>query len=672
MPSAAERIRVLREQLRYHNYRYYVLDDPEISDHQYDMLMRELRELEQVHPELITPDSPTQRVGSVIEGDFPKVEHPIPMTSLGDAFEVEEVRAWLGRAQKLLPAETPLEFVVEPKIDGLAVAMTYEDGMLVRGATRGDGRIGEDVTANLRTIHAIPLRIPAQSGKDAPTAPARIEVRGEIYMPRDRFDDFNKRALERGERTFANPRNAAAGSLRQLDPAITAARPLSFFGYAIGYVEGATINSQWQALEYLRTLGFPVNRDIARFSDIEQVIAYCQEWMGKRDTLNYEADGVVIKIDDFLTQQRLGIVGNAPRWAVAFKFPAREEITKLLDVGVNVGRTGVLTPYAILEPVEIGGVTVRQATLHNFDDLARKDVRIGDTVVVKRAGDVIPQVMQPVLSLRTGLEKPVALPTHCPVCGEPVVRRDGEVAIYCVNVACPAKLARQVEHFAWTMDIEGFGSRLAEIFVEKGLLKDVADLYALRYEQLITLEGFEVTRTNNLLRAIEASKRQPLWRLISSLGISGIGTTVAQQLARHFRSLDALMAATVEDLRQLGGIGPTIAESIVDFFSRRRHRDIIAKLRAAGVRMEEEMQSNGPAPLLGKTFVITGTLPSMSRERASELIEQHGGKVAGSVSAKTDYLLVGDNPGGTKYEKARKLNTPMISEDDLSRLIGQS
>ncbi len=671
MPSVEERIRELSAQIRYHNHRYHVLNDPEISDHQYDLLFRELLELEALHPELIASDSPTQRVGAPPQEELGKVEHPYPMTSLGNAFSADELRDWLTRAQRLLPEGMPLAFVVEPKIDGLAVALTYENGRLLRGATRGDGHIGEDVTLNLRTVSTVPLRIPV-SGSETP--PSRIEVRGEVYIPRDQFKALNRRLEAEGAKTFANPRNAAAGSLRQLDANITAARPLSLFAYAIGYVAGAQIGSQWGALDYLRRMGFPVNRDIARFEDFEQVIAYCLEWMSRRDSLNYEADGVVIKIDDFAVQKRLGIVGNAPRWAVAFKFPAREETTRLLDVGANVGRTGVITPYAILEPVDIGGVTVRQASLHNYEDIARKGIKIGDMVVVKRAGDVIPQVVKPVESMRTGAERDVVLPTHCPICGESVVKPEGEVAAHCVNAACPARLVRQVEYFAsrGAMDIEGFGSRLAEIFVERGLLHDVADFYYLQRDAILNTEGFDVTRTDNLLASIAASKDRPLWRLIAALGIGNVGGTVAQLVSKEYRSLDRLMAATQEELQQLEGIGPTIAASIADFFGRPRHREIIAKLKHAGVRTEEEVvQPTGAAlPLTGKTFVITGTLPSLSRDQAKALIEQFGGKVTGSVSAKTDYLLMGASPG-SKQEKALKLGVPILSEDDLHHLIGE-
>ena len=675
MSSVEERLSDLRERIRYHNYRYHVLDDPEISDPQYDMLFRELIEIEEAHPELVTPDSPSQRVGAPPQEALGKVEHPVPMTSLANAFDEDDLESWLARIVRALPEDAPLAFVVEPKIDGLAVALTYEDGILVRGATRGNGQIGEDVTPNLRTIPAVPLRIPTNPTQEAARPPARIEVRGEVYMPKIEFEALNRRMEEQQERLFANPRNAAAGALRQLDPSVTANRPLSLFAYAIGYAEGVALESQWAALDYMRTLGFPINRDITHLTDFEEVITHCREWMEKRDALNYEVDGIVVKIDDIATQQRLGIVGRRPRWAIAFKFPAREETTKLLDVGHNVGRTGVITPFAILEPVEIGGVTVRKATLHNYEDLARKDIRIGDTVVVKRAGDVIPQVVKPVESLRTGSERAVEVPALCPVCGEPVFKPEGEVFVYCENTTCPARLVRQIEAFTWrsSMDIEGFGPKLAAQFVEAGLLRDVADFYGLRErrQEILDLEGFDVKRTDSLLAAIEASKAQPLGRVLVGLGIRGVGGSVAHLLAREYHSMSRLMQASPEELQQLEGIGPNLAQGVVGFLKSQRNRALIDKLRRAGVTMSaEERARSGPQPLLGKTFVITGTLPSMSREKAAAMIAEHGGNVKGSVSAKTDYLLAGDKAGAGKTDKARKLEIPTIDEATLLRMIG--
>jgi DNA ligase (NAD+) len=602
------------------------------------------------------------------------------MTSLTDAFSRDEVQQWLTRAQRLLPTGEPLSFVAEPKIDGLAVALTYEQGLLVRGATRGDGVTGEDITANVRTIRNIPLRIPVAN--DVPPPPV-IEVRGEIYMPRDLFAAMNAEREARGEPTFANPRNAAAGSVRQLDPTITASRPLRLFAYAVGYVEGVEISTQAQALEWLRQLGFSVNADILECDDFDRVLDYCEEWMARRERLNYEADGVVIKINAFETQRRLGIVGNAPRWAVAFKFPSREATTRLLEIAVNVGRTGVLTPYAVLEPVQLSGVTIRQASLHNLDDLARKDIRAGDVVVVQRAGDVIPQVVRPVVELRDGSQVPFEPPTSCPSCGQPVERTPGEVALYCVNPSCPAQTLRLVEHWAsrGAMDVDGLGIRVAEQLIAAGLVHDVADLYRLTREQLLALEGFQERRADNLLAAIDASRQRPLWRLLTALGIAGVGAKAAQVLADRFRSLDALRAADEAALQEIEGIGPTTAASLVSYFGRPATAGLLERLRAGGVSMADAMpevagevagEPLGEATLEGLTFVVTGTLPAMSREQAEAFIVAHGGKVAGSVSAKTSYLVVGDKPGSSKFNKAQQLGIPMLDEPGLLALVGSS
>ncbi len=666
------RAQKLRTLIRHHNYRYYTLNDPEITDAEYDALMRELRAIEEAHPELITPDSPTQRVGAEPLEAFDKVEHPYPMTSLSDAFSREEVEGWLDRALQLLPQGISLEFVAEPKIDGLAAALTYEGGLLRRAATRGDGRIGEDITENARTIRNVPLRIPV--GDDI-SPPPLIEVRGEIYIPRDLFDRLNERRLAEGEGAFANPRNAAAGSVRQLDPRVTARRPLRFFAYAIGHVQGIEIETQWASLQYLRDLGFAVNEDIRLFTGLQKVLRYCEEWMDKRDALNYEADGVVIKINDLNTQQRLGIVGNAPRWAVAYKFPAREATTRLHGIKTNVGRTGVLTPYAILEPVRIGGVTIRQASLHNFDDLERKDIREGDLVVVRRAGDVIPQVVGPVEGVRDGSEEPFPTPKACPACGEPVISREGEVDVYCGNASCPAQIVRRVEYWAsrGAMDIEGLGIKLAEQLVQEGLIADAADLYALEKSSLLELEGFAERRAQNLIRAITNSRERPLWRVLVGLGIRGVGNAVARMLTDHYRSIDDLQEASPEELMELEGIGPGIAEAIADFFSRPSNRTLLERLRERGVSLQdEEREKRGAAPLEGVTIVMTGTLPSMSRREAKELIMVHGGRVTGSVSGRTTYLLAGDRPGSTKTQAAEREGVPIIDEDDLYELIDHS
>lgn len=671
--SPAARASVLRASLHHHNYRYHVLDDPEITDAEFDALLRELKDIEAAHPELKTADSPTQRVGGVAQERFRKQQHPEPMLSLGNVFGEDELRAWHDRALKLLPQGTELSFVVEPKIDGLSVLLHYEHGKFALGATRGDGEVGEDVTANLRTVQTIPLAIPVDGGKT--TAPERLVVRGEVYMERDAFARFNEEQAARGEKVYANPRNFAAGSLRQLDPAVTAARPLRLWAYQIVRLEGFTggMQSQWEALDLLRRLGFPVAHECTRLATIDDVAAFCAAWPERRDALPYETDGLVIKIDQRAVQERLGAVGNAPRWAVAYKFPSTEVVTKLNAIGVNVGRTGVLMPFAELEPAQIGGVIVRNATLHNADYIRERDIRIGDRVVVKRAGEVIPQVLRSVPELRTGAEQVFELPAECPACGEKVVKQEDEVATYCVNSACPAQLVRSVEYFVsrGAMDIDGFGIRQAEQFVEAGLLHDVADIFAITSGDLEGLPGFQQKRIDKLVAAIAAAKERPVWRVLTALGIRGVGEVVAQNLIEHFGSLDALENATAEDFAGITGIGPILAESVIEWFSHPHNRRIVEKLRAAGVRMVEERApagEGGPKPLDGLVFVITGTLPTYGREQASEMIRAAGGKVTGSVSAKTSYLVAGE-AGGGKLDKARKLNVPVIDEAALLELL---
>jgi DNA ligase (NAD+) len=672
MSDIQQELAELRQQISYHLYRYHTLDDPIISDAEYDRLVNRLRELEAEHPEMVTPDSPTQRVGAPPLDSFEKVIHPIPMTSLSNAFDDEDMRNWLARIGRLLPEGltiSDLEFVVEPKIDGLAIALTYESGVMVQGATRGDGTEGENVTANIRTIKSIPLRIPARP--DGPAAPARIEVRGEVYMPIADFNKFNQRQLDKGDKVFANPRNAAAGSLRQLDSSITARRPLSFFGYAIGYVEGAQIDTQQQALSYLRNLGFPINPDILHTGDFEEVLRFIHAWMQRRDNLTYDADGVVVKINDFALQQQLGVVGNAPRWAIAYKFPAREATTKLLEIKTNVGRTGQITPYANLEPVNIGGVTVRQATLHNFDDLAKKDIREGDTVVVKRAGDVIPQVVKPILDLRPPDSRPYRPPARCPTCGEPLVRLGDEIALFCTNAVCPAQLVRQVEYFVsrTAMDIEGFGIKIGEQLVNERLIKDIADIYYLERDQLLRLEGFADKKVDNLLAAIEASKQQPFERFLTGLGIRYVGSVVAGLVVAAYPAIDKLQQASQEELETIEGVGPRIAESLVEWFSRPPNQALIDKFRQAGLTLEvtQPVTAGITQSLDGLTFVITGTLPTWSRDEAKTFIEQHGGKVTGSVSKNTDYLVVGEQTG-SKLSKAQALGVPTLDEEGLRTL----
>lgn len=671
----ARRVAELRAAIEEANYHYYVLDQPQISDAAYDALMRELQALETAHPELVTPESPTRRVSGQPASQFAKVRHPQPMLSLGNAMDEAALREWReSRVLKLLGRDTPISYVVEPKIDGLAVALTYRAGLLVQGATRGDGEVGEDVTANLRTVRGIPLRLRSPVATGLPLA-TLIEVRGEVYMRRADFAALNARLAASGEKTFANPRNSAAGSLRQKDPALTASRPLRFFAYGVGPFEGVALSSQWQTLQYLRALGFPVNADARHFDDFEELIAYCRTWMDHRERLPYEADGLVIKVDSFAQQRELGAVQRDPRWAIAFKFPAREAVTRLVNIVVNVGRTGVITPIAELEPVVIGGVTVRNASLHNADYIAERDIRIGDYVTVQRAGDVIPYVVGPLLELRTGAEQPWVFPERCPACGTPLERQEGEVAWRCPNFGiCPAQLVRRVEHFVsrGAMNIVGIGERQAEQFVNMGWLQDVADLYQLTPEHFAGVEGYGPKRVANLLHAIDRSRRRPLERLIVGLGIRYVGSVAAAALASHFGSLDAIMAASEAELQAVEGIGPVVAASVVDFFSREANRHLVEKLRAAGLRL------SGAAPraqagtgLAGKSFVLTGTLPSLTREQAAELIKAHGGKVSESVSKKTSYVVVGAS-AGSKLARAEQLGVPVLDEAGLLALIGSA
>lgn len=664
----------LKAQIHFHNYRYHVLDAPVISDLEYDRLMNELKRIEAEHPDWITPDSPTQRTGAQPADRFEKVRHPAPILSLANAFGAADARAWFERIRKLDDRVEQAKFVVEPKIDGLSVVLHYRAGVFVRGATRGDGEVGEDITANLRTVRAIPLKIPVEAARlPAGGVPQYLVVRGEAFIPIKEFEALNKRLEEAGEKTYLNPRNTAAGSLRQLDPQLTASRPITLLVYQIVHAEGGDIpDTQWDVLAYLRALGFPVADIARRFANLDDAIAYAESWERKRDALPYETDGMVIKVDDLALAAELGYVGKDPRGAIAFKFPAREVTTTLLDIEVEVGRTGVLTPKAVLEPVEIGGVIVRSATLHNFDYIAEKDIRIGDRVLVKRAGEVIPYIIGPVIDARSGKEKKYKPPANCPACGQPVEHIEGEVAWYCVNAACPAQLLRNVEHFVsrGAMDIVGLGSKIVEQLIEAGLVRDVADLYALKREQLLELEGFADKKADNLIRAIEQSKRQSLARLIAALGIHGVGEVMAAELARRFPDLDALAKANAGDLQEIEGVGPNTAEAIADWFSRPFNQAVLKKLKAAGVWPRggtATVQSRASNALAGLTFVVTGTLPSMSRDEAKAFIEAHGGKVSDSVSKKTSYLVLGENPG-SKLEKAKSLGVKIINENELKKL----
>ena len=665
------RVERLRKVIREHQHRYYVLDDPSVSDAEFDALWRELVALEEKDPALRSDDSPTVRVGGATQDRFEKVRHPTQMLSLGNAFSADDMTAWNERVLRLLPSGTELSWVTEPKIDGLTVVLHYERGRFVLGATRGDGKVGEDVTANLRTVRSLPLQIPA-SGRRKP--PAKLVVRGEVYLETDDFARFNAAQEARGEKTYANPRNFAAGSLRQLDSTITAKRPLRLWAYQIIEARGLAVSSQWGALDALRDLGFPVTPQSRRWTSIDDVVQECASWGEERETLPYETDGLVIKIDEVALQERLGAVGNAPRWAIAYKYPSSEVVTRLERIGVNVGRTGVLMPYAELEPVEVGGVTVRNATLHNEDYIRERDIREGDSVVVKRAGEVIPQVLRALPDLRTGDEKPFEMPASCPVCGEPARRLEGEAATYCVNSACPEQLVRLVEYFVsrGAMDIEGFGIKQAELFVGEGFVKDVSDIFSLRAEQLEGLEGYKRKRIDNLIGAIEDAKARPVARCLTALGIRGVGGVVAETLVDHFSSIDAIGAADVEALEAVDGIGPILAQSVVDWFESPHNRTVVDKLRTAGVRLAEEKvapDAGTSAPLEGLTFVITGTLPTLSREQASARIKAAGGKVTSSVSKKTSYLVAGE-AAGSKLEKAQKLELAVIDEAELLRLIG--
>jgi DNA ligase (NAD+) len=653
--------------------------------------MLELRQLETDHPELVTPDSPTQRAGASPLAKFVKVRHPAPILSLASAFDAQGVRAWFERISRLDSRVREAGFVVEPKIDGLTVVLHYQEGRFIQGATRGDGEIGEDITANLRTIRALPLRLPASP--KGPEPPASLVVRGEAFMTIQDFKKLNQRLEESGGKTYLNPRNTAAGSLRQLDPSLTASRPLTLYIYSIVAGEGAGAStgigvapeedqagdldsdgfpeSQWETIEYLRSLGFPVP-ETRRVSSLDEAIAAAEDLAARRDNLHYEADGAVIKIDDLLLAAELGFVGRDPRGAIAYKFPAREVTTQLTEIRVNVGRTGVLTPYAVLEPVNIGGVIVRQATLHNFDYVKEKDIRAGDRVLVKRAGDVIPYVIGPIQAARTGEEHTYIPPETCPACGQAVENLPGEVAWYCVNVACPAQLIRNLEHFVsrGAMDIVGLGIRIVEQLVSVGLLRDVADLYYLKKDQLLALEGFAEKKAENLIESIDSSRKRPLSRLISALGIRGVGEVMASDLARHYSDLDALSNTTLEELQRIEGVGPNIAQAIVDWFSRPANHMVLEKLRAAGVwpRVAEQTRTDdAPQPFSGMTFVVTGTLPSFTRDEIKEYIQSLGGKVTDSVSKKTSYVVVGENPG-SKFDKAKNLGVAIVDEQALQKL----
>lgn len=662
----------LVKKLNYHNYRYHVLDDPIISDGEFDKDLALLQSVERDHPDWIPDDSPTRRAGSSISEKFSKVTHPHPVLSLANAFEYGGVLSWLERIEKIDQRVRDSDFVVEPKIDGLTVVLTYENGILFQGATRGDGIVGENITENIRTIRGIPLRIPVDPNGIA--APEHLVVRGEIYLRRDDFEKLNELNIQEGGKPYLNPRNTAAGSLRQLNPAVTAKRPLKLFAYNILESSDISINrTQMGTLNALRSLGFPVSPDILYAPDQKSLKEKVDSLADKRDQLAYEIDGLVIKLNDLRLADRLGFVGKDPRGAIALKFPAREMTTQLEGIGVNVGRTGVLTPYAILSPVEIGGVIVKQATLHNFDFIRDRDIRIGDTVMVKRAGDVIPYVIGPITDLRNGQQIPYAIPDKCPVCGEPVEESREDVAVYCINSACPAQLIRTVEHFAsrGAMDIGGMGIKVVEQIVHAGFVKDPADIYALTKTDLLTLDGFADKKAENLLNAVEQSKAQPLGRLVNALGIRGVGEVMAETLAGEFGSLENISNADYDSLTQIEGIGPNVAAAILDWFDNEKNKTVVTKLSAAGINPVNRKQSvtdDLSLPLAGKTIVVTGTLENFSRESVKETIQRFGGKTSESVSRNTDFVLAGAN-AGSKLTKAQQLGIAILDEESFLVMI---
>ena len=656
----------LKATLNVHNHRYYVLDDPVITDSEYDALMRELRALEEQDPQLITPDSPSQRVGAEPLSAFTSVQHPRPMLSLANAFSKEDMLAWRTRVSGLLEQER-YDMVCELKFDGLAVALTYENGLLVRGATRGDGLRGEDVTQNLRTIHSIPLTVPSDS-------PTRFEVRGEVYMTLSGFEQLNRQRQEAGEPLYVNPRNTAAGTVRQLDPRIAAQRPLDIFIYGLGYAEGPVPDTHWEMLQYFKSLGFRISPHSQPVHDVEEVESYFKRWEEHLADLDYAADGVVVKVNEIALQEQLGFVGREPRWAIAYKFPAEQATTKLLNIGINVGRTGSLNPFAELEPVVVGGATVKQASLHNEDDIHRRDIRIGDTVIVQRAGEVIPQVLGPVASLRTGEECVFQMPTECPVCGTTVVRPEGEAMHRCPNLSCPAQSSEALKHFVsrGAMDIEGVGESLCETLLDSGLVKDPADLYSLTKDNLLTLERMADKSAANVLAAIDASRSRPLPRVLIALGIPHVGGETADLLAQRYADIDALANATEEKLVEINAIGPIIAKSVADFFQDEASLAIISKLREAGVNLKsDEVKISGPGPWVGMNFVVTGKLDNYSRDQAQTLIKELGGSAVSSVSKKTSYLLAGAD-AGSKLTKAQSLKVPVIDEATFAQMVADA
>lgn len=663
--DAARRVEELRRLIRYHDRKYYVEHSPEISDAEYDALYAELLELERLHPDLVSPDSPTQRVGSELDGEFPTVEHRVPMLSLDNTYSEGELREFDARLCRFLGVQS-IEYYVELKIDGVAVSLTYEGGRLARGLTRGDGRVGEDITGNLRTLRSIPLVL---EGGDVPRF---IEVRGEVYLPRAEFARLNAEAEEKGERTFANPRNAAAGTLKHKDPKVVASRRLEFLAYSVGHSEGLDVSTQAELVERLRGLGFPTLKDGKVCRDIGEVVEFCESWRERRRKLAFDTDGMVVKVNSLAQQRELGTTAKAPRWMIAYKFPPEQAETTVLDIRVQVGKTGVLTPVANLEPVHLAGTTVKSASLHNQDEIDRKDVRIGDRVLIEKAGEIIPQVVKVLVEKRTGRERPFRMPSHCPVCHTEVERRPGEVAVRCPNVDCPGRNRAAILYFASRdcMDIEGLGEAVLDQLLAKGLVRDAADLYSLKASDIAELERQGPKSAENLVKAIEASKGRDLSRLVAAVHIEHVGTRVAELLAEHFGSLEKLMSATEEDIQEIEGLGPVIARSVVEFFRDERNRKLLARLKAAGVNTKSLKRRKAAGALAGKTVVVTGTLEGFTRQQIEELIREEGGKPASSVSKKTDFVLAGDSPG-SKLAKARELGVRVVDLDEFLRMIGK-
>jgi len=662
--SLEMRLMWLREEINRHNHLYFVANDIQIADSEYDILVSELREIEDKYPNLITQDSPTQRVGFVAAEGFGKVEHVIPLLSLRNGFNIEDVRAWHSRTAVGL-GDANIEMVCELKIDGLAVSLTYEDGVFVQGATRGDGLIGEDVTTNLRTIHSIPLVLPKES-------PRLIEVRGEVYLPRSKFNELNENRISKGQTPFANPRNSAAGSLRQLDSTITAQRPLDIFIYGLGYIDGdMPFDEHWMILAYMKSLGFKINPNNYLCQTIESVEQYFRRCLDDRRSLDYDVDGIVVKLNNLHYQNRLGSVGREPRWALAYKYPAEQVTTRLIGIGINVGRTGSLNPHAILEPVRVGGVIISMATLHNEEDIRRKDIRIGDVVIVERAGDVIPQVIAPVITTRTGEEIIFSMPNNCPVCDSETVRYQEEKMTRCVNKVCPAQFLQLFRHFVSrdAMDIDGLGEKLCGFLFEKGLVTNLSDIYDITRDDLIELEGFGEKAASNLLDAIELSKKRELHRVVFGIGIPNVGRETARLLVDHYTTIEELSVATEDDLLEIATVGPKIAFAITEYFRDKSNLEIIRRLSQAGLEMQvitKETSSN--LPLEGKQFVITGKLDLLTRNQAAKLIEGLGGITSSSVSAKVDYVVAGSD-SGSKLEQAIKLDKAILSEAEFLLMI---